>query len=461
MRIKNFKTLFCIVLTTSFFTQLFSCKTNNEQTEEKPPNIVFIISDQWSAVASNGSGENKYPRTPNVDKLAASGVRFTQAYSPFPVCSPARVSMFTGQMPHRFNVVGNFHGDDKIDKNFKTLGEIFDDAGYKTAYFGKDHTGGGTTRGFQKTDMITNQGGWLTDGSIFDPISTRETVNFIKDNKDNPFFVALSLINPHDICTTHINGKFSYGGSYVDQQYLDPRFDEIDLPKNHADSIPIPKPMVPVYTNVPNPVDFDTTEEEWKEYLRFYYVLIENTDWNVGLVLETLKEAGVEDNTLVVFVSDHGDMMGAHRMRQKAVFYEEAARIPFICSFPGRIEPASVRHDFISLIDIMPTICSFAELNLPEKVDGKNLVPVIENKESNLRDHLISETSYTRMVRFGKYKYIQSVDGDEVLYDLDIDPGETNNIVENEELKAHVEKAREWLRKWVKETNDKFVPLSI
>lgn len=451
------KTVFKIVLIYILLGEpLYSCKSIEKNIKDTIPNIVFIISDQWSAVASDGSGLNKYPRTRNIDNLASNGVRFTQAYSSFPVSSPARVSMFTGQMPHQFGVKGNFHKVDRISKNFETLGELFEKAGYEMGYFGKDHTGGGTTRGFGTRDMITDSGGWLSDGSIFDPISTREAVEFIRINKDKPFFVTLSLINPHDICTTTINSKFSYGGSFVEHKFLEPRFDEILLPGNHTDTVL--QAMLPGYAKERAAVDYSTTEEEWLEYVRFYYVLIENTDWNIGLVLKTLEETGVENNTLVVFITDHGDMMSAHRMRQKGTFFEEAARIPFILSWPGEIEFPKICDELVSTIDIMPTICDYAGLEISQPIDGINLRPVIENTGVNLREYLVCETSLARMVRFGKYKYVQSVEGEEVLFDLEYDPGEGSNIAAHTDMRPVLDSARVWLKEWTDKTNDWFTP---
>jgi arylsulfatase A-like enzyme len=174
----------------------------------KQPNIVFITSDQRSTRISDGSGDYKTGvQTLAVDRLASEGMRFTNSYSSYPLCGPARASMFTGLMPHNHNFTHNQetftyqHGSMPTRDDVVTMGSAFKAAGYQTAYFGKEHAGEYGWDGIDDFGTYKNAGGgWIGDSATYDQIFTRDAVGSLKDEHEKPFYMVLSLINPHDIC---------------------------------------------------------------------------------------------------------------------------------------------------------------------------------------------------------------------------------------------------------------------
>jgi len=333
----------------------------------RKPNVLFIVSDQWSPLASDLSGTQTMPRTPAADSIAASGVRFDNAYCTWPLCSPSRSSLFTGRMPHETGVIGNVRGRDVVPASMPVLGELFSQAGYTTGYFGKEHVGGAAYRGFQHLGTHQFPGaGYLADGSALDSVFTRDAMEFIRTPRANPFLAVLSLINPHDICFTPAHAKIA-GKSFVDvHQAFQSRkgkfLRNLDFPpvRPNLESRP-PEGLGRV-----SAVQENWTEAEWRLYLATYYLLIENTDWLVGLALDAVKRAGLERDTLVLFTSDHGDQMGAHQLVGKNVFYEECMRVPFAISWPGTVKQGKpIRNALISGTDVLPTLCDLSGLQLP------------------------------------------------------------------------------------------------
>lgn len=180
----------------------------------KNPNVVLIISDQWSTRIVDGSGDyDTGVQTPAIDRLAAEGMRFTQSYTSFPLCCPARASLFTGLMPHKHRIIDNeetymYHcGAYPTRSDVVTMGAAFKAAGYKTAYFGKEHAGDYGWDGIDEFgSMKYSAGGMLAEGSAYDQIFTRDAIDYLRGNHDTPFYMVLSLINPHDICKV-LGGK--------------------------------------------------------------------------------------------------------------------------------------------------------------------------------------------------------------------------------------------------------------
>ena len=204
------------------------------------------------------------------------------------------------------------------------------------------------------------------------------------------------------------------------------------------------------------PIQRPWGEKEWRRYLAVYYLLIENTDWLIGQVLEALRKTGLEEETLILLTADHGDMMGAHHLVQKEAFYEEAARVPFIMSWKGVLPRG--RSDGLRLVsgaDVMPTFCDYAGVKTPEEIAGKSLKPVIEDPQAPWRDFVVSETQNGRMFRSAQHKYmVYQRDGKtlEYLYDLKNDPGETRNIAEDPAASTALKENRDRFASWARST---------
>ena len=431
---------------------------------ENRPNVLLIISDQWSTRIVDGSGA--YPtgvQTPAIDRLAASGIRFSQSYASFPLCCPARASMFTGLMPQNHRILDNEEtyldkfGRYPTRKDVITMGRAFRDAGYKTAYFGKEHAGDYGWDGIEEHgSMKYSSGGMLAEGSAYDQIFTRDAINFIRRGHERPFYAVLSLINPHDICKV-LGGKVK-GATMADaiffcrteqEPYLryQPR---PGLPANHND--PYIQGMIRDRDYMYEELG-EWSEDDWKRYIATYCLLIEKTDWYIELLLDSLRDAGLENNTIVAFTTDHGDMMGSHHLISKIPFYEESARTMMIIRQPGMIVPGSVNTDsLINTVDLMPTLLDLAGVSVPGGLDGQSFKALCYGEKKPGFEETFSVNSDGRMLRFGNYKYIRSTIYDEeyeILFDLQADPGETTNIFDKPGYTPVSARARQRLSDWL------------
>jgi arylsulfatase A-like enzyme len=430
----------------------------------KKPNVLIIISDQLSTRIVDGSGNNKHNvLTPGIDSIARDGVRFTESYSAFPLCCPARASIFTGMMPHNHNITDNeeFFRDElgyiPSDESLKTMGELFQEDGYETCYFGKEHAGGYGWKGIENFgSMKYSAGGMLAEGSAYDQIFTKDAIEFINQEHEKPFYMTLSLINPHDICKV-LGGKVQ-GATFMDaiffcrdesEPYL--RYnDRASLPSNY--NLPYIKGMI-------NDEDYmykeleDRNENEWRRYISTYNLLIEKTDWYIELVLDALKKNGLEEDTIVVFTTDHGDLMGSHKLIAKTAFYEESAKTFMLLRYPKKIKHAINNEAKISTIDLMPTLLELCNIKAPNDVDGKSFKEALYNKNENF-SIVVSENPFGKMVRYQSLKYIKSIVNDEeyeILIDLEKDPEESTNCIEDSVYQSDVVFLRTYLDNYLKE----------
>jgi arylsulfatase A-like enzyme len=438
---------------------------------KRKPNIVFIITDQQHAGMLSCTG-NPYLKTPAMDRLAASGMRFERAYTTNPVCLPARYSFFTGQMPSTVGITLNEDGQRGVPEGVpkRAMGWALRDAGYETAYGGKVHLPKGMAPGNIGFKALTRD-------------SRQELANvcseFIKGPHEKPFALVASFINPHDICYMAINDHHrSEGRSPVDN--LDSRICEglIEKPrKNLSEFVEAHCPPLPANFEVPELEPECITEsylkartfreyareawsdEMWRLHRWAYCRLTEMVDAKVGKVLAAVREAGIGDNTLIVFTSDHGDHDSAHRLEHKSMLYEESARVPFVLSLPGII-PAGVvdkTHLVSTGLDIFPTLCDYAGVAPREDLQGRSLRQLAEGKPvADWRDHLIAESQDGRMVRTRRFKYCVYGPGKhrEQLVDLQNDPGEMKNLAYDESHKDVLQQHRTLLAGWVRQTGD-------
>ena len=444
--------------------------------KQNRPNILFIMTDQQHAGMMSCTG-NKWLKTPAMDRLAASGVRFERAFASNPVCVPSRFSLQTGLMP---NTIGMGHNGDSAQAAVtetivrQSLGRLFRRAGYETLYGGKVHLPG-------KMKGIENLGYRnLTRDSRQDLADA--CAEFLKGRHEKPFLLFVSFINPHDICYMAINDFNRANGQApidnVDSKTCEAVLDRArkagdigaflekncpPLPANHA--VPEAEPEC-ITLNYVNARPFrahirkNWTANQWRLHRWAYCRLTEMVDREIGTVLEALKEAGLEDNTLVVFTSDHGDMDSAHKMEHKSVLYEESVRVPFIMSYAAKI-PAGViddTHLVSNGLDLLPTLCDYAGIETPKGLPGRSLRPLAEGKEAEeWRDFVVAESQNGRMLRTKRYKYCIYDFGSrlEQLIDMENDPGEMKNLAEVEGFKDVLEKHRWLLRDWVEKTGDK------
>jgi choline-sulfatase/glucosamine-6-phosphate deaminase len=420
------------------------------QSPDRRPNILVLLTDQQTQAALSAHG-NPYLKTPAMDSLAARGVSFTRSYTPYPLCSPARSSWWTGRMPHE---TGVRHNGKRIAQGMPMMGDVFRQNGYDTVYGGKWHLGR-EVNGFRTIAGHTNL------GSQMDAPLAEACVQFLEARPKRPFLLAASFLNPHDIC----QWIRDHAGSHRDEKT--PRYPA--APANMAADPDEPEWMhyhrTSGYNSMSEGVIIASKwqRDDFRRYLDGYYRLVENVDRQIGRVLDALKRSGLEENTVVAFTSDHGEGLGAHRWVQKVAFYEESATVPLIFAGPGVSRRAIDQTTFASGIDLMPTLCGFAGIRGP-KMTGIDLRPALSNGTVDRR-FVVSELSeygkpdrQGRMLRTDRYKYVAFNGGAnrEQLFDLELDPGEMQNLARQPDAAAVLREHRDLLRQWGKDTADDF-----
>lgn len=427
---------------------------------EQKPNILFIMTDQQAAHMMSCAG-NDFLHTPAMDSLADQGIRFEKTYCTNPICAPSRISMVTGMMPCRLGaedneMSGKIDGlSDEIVEN--SMGNLMKKAGYETFYGGKVHLCNSIKPHETNYDEIfRNEREELPQACI----------DFIKKKRNNPFFAVASFINPHDICFAHRakNNINNHDVLELRKKALGLPLDELPpLPVNYT--VPQNEPAaVKTYLDpkaiTPAIIMRDEYDEyEWRINRWIYHRLTEQVDSLIGEILEGLKEAGHEKDTLVIFTSDHGNMDASHRLASKGIFYEESVGIPFIMKYPGAINCG--QKDDINLVssglDILPTLCDYAGIDKPCHFLGKSLRPLAENTDhGEWRNYIAAENEWFRMIRSRDYKYCEFAGNNSIewLGNIADDPEERQNLAENPDYADVLNKHQAMLAEWSKISND-------
>lgn len=455
-----------LFLFTFFFIQL-------QAQEDKKFNVLFIISDDLTATAVSSYG-NRACATPNIDRLASEGTRFTKAYCQFPVCGPSRASLMFGYYPNATRTYGYVSGRENVGPDRKSWSQLFKDNGYFTARVGKifhmgsvdimrgrdgkDDAASWTERynspapelnGRGKIELVqknpyglppardTNLNGnnlmyimKTVEDEVHTDAKTAEKVSeLLRVHKDEPFFIAAGFFRPH---VPFVAPK-SYFDPYPHEQIVMP-------PNVLNDWDDIPAEGINYVTSV----NGEMSAEQEKKAVAAYYASTAFLDAQVGKVLETLKEEGLEDNTIVIFTSDHGYFLGEHRFWMKVGLMEESARVPLIIKVPGK-SPA-VCHSLAELIDLYPTISELAGLHPPDHIQGKNLTPLFDNPDMEVRDFAFSVSQRKGnmgfLVRSSDWAYIQygeKAEGGKELYNMKQDPNQYNNLADHPRYQEVVE----------------------
>jgi arylsulfatase A-like enzyme len=412
------------------------------------PNVLFVLADQWRNCAfSHGTHHDQLVQTPNLDKLAEQGVRWSRCYSAHPLCTPNRSAIITGRFPHETGMIQN---NLMLPPTERCIAQVFGEAGYKTHYIGKWHMDGEAKPGFvpqnwRRRGFATfegfNRGHFYYDSPTFtddgvkmsatgqyrpgqyEPtLQTDLAIDFITQNKDHPFFCYLSWGPPH-------------------------------TPYRPPDGFDIYNPDDVVFR--PNVVDGN------RNSLAAYFGLCTSLDHEFGRLMETLKQLRLEANTLVVFTTDHGDCIQSHGIAHKNHPEEESCHIPLIMRLPGRLKNGQEVGNLISSIDMMPTILSLCGLPVPRTCTGKD-----KSAAALVRHSLADESIYAekagdwRAVIMGQYKFVaESIDGVQTatkLFDLANDPYEMNNLVDLRKYAGLQATLLAELNTWKENTDDPF-----
>ena len=449
-----------------------------QQEAPKQPNIIFILTDQQSASMMSCAG-NRWLHTPAMDYIAENGIRFTRAYTVNPVSSPARMSMMTGRFAsHLRNTQGypvrsNYTSDvTEIPEEVRevNIATVMQQAGYELVFGGKQHLPKPLqpeTLGF---NVITKDERDLLAESA---------AQYIKNEHTNPYFMIVSLINPHDICYMAIRDFASTAEAENIVKNGKTELATLDEALKISEGISMEEffstycpPLPPNYepqTDEPQAIDWliksrpfrilareNYTDKNWRMHRWAYCRLTEVVDRQIQVILDALKESGQEENTLIIFSSDHGDMDSAHRLEHKTALYEESANIPFMAMWKGKIPGGRVDslHLVSNMLDLLPTVTDYA--GKPSHTDprGKSLRPLFEGRTTEWRKSLGIESQIGFMVvDDSKHKFIKydAVGIEEQLLDLNADPHETMHFTNHIEYSYLLDKLRNQYFEWFPE----------
>ena len=405
---------------------------------ENKPNVVFIMTDQQSYNMMSCMG-NKWLQTPNMDKIMSKGYRFEKTYCANPVCMPSRFSLLTGHYASEVGVKENTSAanDEKVKEitSKHALGVIFGRAGYETVYSGKTHLYG--------TKDLSEYGFTLNDKDPYDGpaiYAEKYLAEKGKSKQEKPFFLFLSFLNPHDICYKAGADKRFPDDLSPDNARETKRLLELKKslsPEEYKKQIP-PKPanLEPINGEQVDMVSMSSLgrkwdEEQWELYSWMYCRLTESVDAQIGRVLTALEKSGLEENTIIVFTSDHGEMNRAHGLITKNVMFEECQRVPLVFAGKGiKVNYADSNTLTCNGLDFLPTICDLAGLTVPKGLTGVSLKPYLTGSgQKPERKYIITEDYNAYQITDGRYKYtIYELPGNpEILTDLAVNPGETIN----------------------------------
>lgn len=427
---------------------------------QKKPNVLFIMADQYRFDYAGYAGAG-FVRTPNIDRIAKRGVAFTNCYTNSPLCAPARISLATGLQPARLGIYSN---SNVLDPQLPTLYQRFRDNGYRVhcvgkldlnkpdryngrygdrpeAYRwgfthpeeceGKAHAGssptpiGPYTHYLEERDLLQTfyndyrsrskkQGydQWYRDSALpteafEDCYIGRRAAKWIDEVPDDfPWFSFVSFVGPHS--------PFDPPTEYAEKY-------------RHA---AMPEGIPDAFAGKPEWVKKKETAIEPGQIVesrRQYCAAIAAIDDQIGLILDALERRGQLENTVIVFTSDHGEMLGDHRLYGKTLPYEPSVHIPLITAGPG-IEGGCVSDALVELIDLNPTVSDLAGLPVHSDLDALSIAPILREEKKTHRSEIVSSGKNYHCIRNEKYKLIQNVDDITELYDLEQDPHELNNL---------------------------------
>ncbi len=437
----------------------------------KRPNILLIYADQMRYDAMGCAG-NPVIRTPQIDRLASEGVHFAEAYTSYPLCCPFRASVMTGKYAQGHGMIQN-HFPLRGDQAF--LADLMKDAGYRTGYIGKWHLEGGPKPGFVPPDrrfgwdhfIGFNRGHEYTSSIYYD-----DDGQAYHSRRYEPDYQTDQLIEFIADASTAKDGKpwigyVSYGPPHFPMDMPDYlrtvyRPEEIPLPAGVPD-MELQRRLQRIRNEVwcggdprsghSSHAAYDTkavgepeTEAEIRQFIAEYYGMIHNIDWNVGRVLNELDRQGVADDTVVLFFSDHGDMCGQHGhfCGIKNTAYRGAMHVPLIVRYAARFKPRKSEALVDVGPDMMPTILDIVGADIPEDLDGKSYVPVLDGEQTEARDaiwyQVFTQTGANprefapfaeRGIRTRDWLYMRHKDNRVLLFDERADYHEQDNLVDD------------------------------
>ena len=448
----------------SLLVFIVSCNPKKEKVVEvvkdTPPNVLILLTDQWRAQATGYAGDPNVS-TPYLDSLAVKSVNFKNAVSGMPVCSPFRASLLTGQRPLTHGV---FMNDVQLDTNAVTIAKVLAKKSYDTGYIGKWHLDGhgrlqNVAPGKRRQGFEFWKGNECTH-------NYNESVYYDNDEPTRKVWEGYDTFEQTDAAIDYINEKKSSKNPFfMVVSYGTPHAPYHTAPEKYRNRFD-PDEIV-LRDNVP-----DNLKEQVKKDLTGYYAHIVAIDDMIGKVINSLKENGQLENTIVVFTADHGDLLGSHGAYKKQQPYEESARVPMLYYIPEKLKiEAGERDALMNSEDIMPTILSLCDVPIPDTVEGIDYRSYLEGKEQVGDATLLScvqpfgqwnkvkhGAREYRAIKTKQYTYARDLKGPWLLFDNLKDPYQMNNLADNTAYASLQNDLDERLTKRLEETGDEFLP---
>ena len=469
------------LLTTTCTAPSQSQKTLPSSAPPRQPNIVMVLVDdmRWDEMRVAG---HPFVDTPNMDRLAREGARFTNAFATTPLCSPSRASFLTGQYPHTNGIVDNTA---RPSHNLRVFPLELQRAGYRTGFFGKWHMGNDASPrpGFDHWVAMPGQGDAIdpslnVDGERVDAkgyttdLLTDYVERFMERPSDRPFLVYLAhkaihpnVIQRDDGSVVPIPGQ---PGGFVAAARHRGRYVGRVMPRRaSAFKPPLGKPALLRQIDQLPPLGPKTATSD--DEIRGRLEMLLGVDESLGRILAALERKGILNDTVVVFTSDHGYFYGEHGLNEeRRLAYEETIRIPLVIRYPPLAMAGSTPPEMALSLDVAPTLLEAAGLQSNAEIQGRSLVPVLKNEAREWRASFLIEyftdTVYPRIrnmgyaaVRTTRHKYIQyrELQGMDELYDLDKDPYEETNIIDRPDAHQTLQQMQAELRHLLEETHYK------
>lgn len=440
------------------------------------PNILFIFTDDQAPWAL-GVDEYEHAITPNMDRIAKEGVRFTNAFTVTPVCSPSRAELLTSRFGTELNITEWIHPKTEptlgLDPSTPTWSKLFADAGYQTGLIGKWHLGtedkyhpsvfgynyfmGFREGGNRPKDAMLEVNGKVQKvPGLLPDVLTDDAIRFVKRNQDKPFLLSLHFRAPHAPWLPVADEDWS-------------PFEKMELT--------FPNPNYPK-------LDLKKLDRKTREYL----ASVASVDRNVGRLLQTLDDLNIAENTIVIYSSDHGYNMGHNGIwhkgnghwiltdpppareniprGQRPNMYDNSLKVPLLVRWPGKAKPGTIITESVRNIDWFPTLCAMAGISIPENVllRGKNFVPLMEGKTDDWENSFYAQYSthhqtntHMRIYRTPEWKLILDFlnPGRNELYNLKEDPNENHNLYSEKDKDAKIASVVEKLTSKIREEMEK------
>jgi arylsulfatase A-like enzyme len=464
---------------------------------QKPRNVIFILSDDHRFDYMGFLGAVPWLQTPTMARMAREGAYVQNAFVTTSLSSPSRVSILTGLFSHEHTVVDN---QAPVPDNLIYFPQYLQKAGYRTAFFGKWHMGtdgADPQPGFNHWESFKGQGTYYdvkmnVDGqwveypkdAYITDLLTDHTMDFIRENKEKPFFVYLSHKAVHDPFKASATRTGIYENERVPlaKSFYSPYYSEHQIPSKGADGQPAKgaewygEGRLPDWVKQQREswhgVDYSYHgRTDWETEARHYCETITSLDDSMGRIFDFLKEQGLDQSTLVIYMGDNGFCWGEHGLIDKRTFYEASVRVPMLAWCPEIIKPGTVVQNMVQNIDIAPTVMQAAGIEKAQQMRGTSMLPLLQGQQvAGWRERIYYEyyweydfpqTPTTFGVRTDRYKYIRyhGVWDTNEFYDLQNDPFETNNLIASPEHQPMIEQLADDLYTWLEETGGMTIPL--